>query len=519
MSLASYERLKLDLAALLRSETLASGPRAKLRDELMAKLAQDRFNLVTVGRFSRGKSSLMNALLDTTRLPMGIVPLTSVITIVQYGSVPRATLYYHGTSLFMDVSLDELPRHITERGNPGNRAGIVRAEIELPAQLLRYGFRFVDTPGLGSSIMPNTRTTLEFLGEADALLIVTSFDSPLSVEEANLLHTARQAGVPVFLAVNKADMVDATDRAAVLDHIADQLAEAGMDGVTPFPVSALRALERRESRKADSGEDGIAALRQALVSFLIAGRQQSFLSTTARRVQDLLAGGGDEDGLKRLTALTGQIAALKAEDAHESGLSETLRRSCPICEAVGRAAFDAVTHLQYRLGQEAALRENFANGPRLCPPHARQFGATAGPLSTARGLADAIETIARRLDDTGRDPVQGVCPVCAAIVTTQAQAIADQAAAEPHSAALICLPHLPAVLTALPPDRRVAAHRRITTQFSIVADDMRRFALRREGAGRHTIAAEEARAARDAIDILAGNPDAWPVGRDMTSPE
>lgn len=51
----------------------------------MIRLAQDRFNLVTVGRFSRGKSSLMNALLETNRLPMGVVPITSVITMVQHG--------------------------------------------------------------------------------------------------------------------------------------------------------------------------------------------------------------------------------------------------------------------------------------------------------------------------------------------------------------------------------------------------------------------------------------------------
>jgi len=37
--------------------------------------AEDRFNLVVVGRLSRGKTSLMNAIMGTDRLPTGMVPL------------------------------------------------------------------------------------------------------------------------------------------------------------------------------------------------------------------------------------------------------------------------------------------------------------------------------------------------------------------------------------------------------------------------------------------------------------
>lgn len=83
MALASYEDLKFELAALLRDHAAAPGAPAGVQADLLSRLARDRFNLVTVGRFNRGKSSLMNALLGGSFLPMGIVPLTSVITIVR----------------------------------------------------------------------------------------------------------------------------------------------------------------------------------------------------------------------------------------------------------------------------------------------------------------------------------------------------------------------------------------------------------------------------------------------------
>jgi tRNA U34 5-carboxymethylaminomethyl modifying GTPase MnmE/TrmE len=80
VDLKDYEKLKFELAEQLRSlETLAGTQREALQGEmrtLFARLAEDRFNLVVVGRFNRGKTSLMNALLGSDRLPTGILPLT-----------------------------------------------------------------------------------------------------------------------------------------------------------------------------------------------------------------------------------------------------------------------------------------------------------------------------------------------------------------------------------------------------------------------------------------------------------
>ena len=230
MDLAAYDALKFEIAGVLRglrrhyAHPGAAEPEA-LR-ELFANLAEDRFNLAVVGRFSRGKTSLMNAILGTDLLPVGVLPITSVITMVSYGSEPKAVLHYRGTSLFTDVPIAELAEHITERGNPGNRRGIRAAEVQVPAEFLRRGFTFVDTPGLGSAIRANTRTTEEFLPEADALILVSSHDSPLSEEEAAILTAARAAGRALFVVLNKHDLVDPRARAEAMDHVAAVLREA-----------------------------------------------------------------------------------------------------------------------------------------------------------------------------------------------------------------------------------------------------------------------------------------------------
>jgi type IV secretory pathway ATPase VirB11/archaellum biosynthesis ATPase len=75
MDLRSYEQDKFAIADILRSASLLvpsqNRGREERSEELLARLAEDRFNLVVVGRFSRGKTSLMNAILATDRLPTG----------------------------------------------------------------------------------------------------------------------------------------------------------------------------------------------------------------------------------------------------------------------------------------------------------------------------------------------------------------------------------------------------------------------------------------------------------------
>lgn len=60
MDLLQYEHFKFDLAAVLRAADArlpASSPRHETDvRELFARLAEDRFNLVVVGQFSRARA-------------------------------------------------------------------------------------------------------------------------------------------------------------------------------------------------------------------------------------------------------------------------------------------------------------------------------------------------------------------------------------------------------------------------------------------------------------------------------
>ena len=89
--LRAYTRDKQAVAAVVRRldahfRHAGDEPRAEACRELMVKLAEDRFTLAVLGQFNRGKSSLMNAIMGRQILPTGVLPLTSAITVLRFGS-------------------------------------------------------------------------------------------------------------------------------------------------------------------------------------------------------------------------------------------------------------------------------------------------------------------------------------------------------------------------------------------------------------------------------------------------
>lgn len=246
------------------------------------RLEKNRFNLVVFGEFKRGKSTFVNALLGRDLLPRAVVPLTSIVTLVRYGSVEKAiVLFKDGHCTESPVS--ELPAFITERGNPNNTKGVARVEVLLPDPLLKDGVQLVDTPGVGSVYEHNTDTTTEFLPNADAAIFLVAADPPMSKNEREFLHQIRQYVSKVFFVQNKIDHLspdELTQSLAFNRHVIEE--ELGHDSVTIFPVSARLALDGKSGGDATvTASSRIAVFEQALGDFLMRERGTVALQSAA----------------------------------------------------------------------------------------------------------------------------------------------------------------------------------------------------------------------------------------------
>jgi hypothetical protein len=291
--LRAYVAVKQSIAQLLReirqlAESAAPSVTERVHD-VTVRLAEDRFQLVVVGQFKRGKTSLMNAIIGRALLPTGSIPVTSAVTSLRYGSALRAVIRRAGQGLDQEVPIGALPDFVTERGNPGNKKQVLSADVEVPAAFLRRGLHFVDTPGIGSAREQNTATTLAFLPEADAAIFVTGADAPLSEGELEFLDAVHQHVRKLFFVLNKIDQIGTTDRAEVLAYTSQLLAQRlGVEAIRLFAVSAARALAKDANDPEALAASGLPAFESALATFLNDDRQRTFLVAVLDRTVKLL---------------------------------------------------------------------------------------------------------------------------------------------------------------------------------------------------------------------------------------
>jgi GTP-binding protein EngB required for normal cell division len=321
-ALERHLKTKLELAALIRSimqqfHDAKDDRREGQARKLLSRLAEDQFNLAVVGQFKRGKSSLMNAVIGMDRLPTGVLPLTSVVTTVRYGDHEHALIRTRGATLPHEIPLSRLEEYVTERGNPGNRKQVALADVRLPAEVLRLGFHFIDTPGVGSAIAANTATTHEFLPEADAVIFVTSFESAMNEGELAFLRAVARHVHKILFVVNKRDLVSAEESEAVLASIRETIsAQLGEAEPRVFALSAREGLEAKLTGNRELlSRSGLVEFESFLTRFLTEDKARVALLRCVERMTALLAPERVESRVSTIRAnLSGEAARrMKAE--------------------------------------------------------------------------------------------------------------------------------------------------------------------------------------------------------------
>jgi len=241
MSLKSTEGSRLEAVKRLATEAGA----AHLANEARAlsdRVRDGLFYVACVGQFKRGKSTLLNALVGHTVLPVGIVPVTAVVTVVRYGERLYARVRFAAGG-WQEIGTNELARYVTEDENPENRAGVVAVEVFVPSRLLASGMCLVDTPGIGSVFAGNTEATRSFVPHVDAALVVLGADPPISADELALVKEIAKQCSEVLFVFNKADKLTQRELSDADKFTRRVIKErANIDGLRLFYVSATERL-------------------------------------------------------------------------------------------------------------------------------------------------------------------------------------------------------------------------------------------------------------------------------------
>ncbi len=167
---------------------------------------QNRYlDLAALGQFKVGKSSFLNSLMNQHLLPVGNIPVTSVITRVKYGPDERAVATFLNGSI-KEITLSEIEQYVSESLNPENRKQVLLLDIESPSLVGIKEIRFVDTPGIGSVWRHNTETTTGWFPETGGVLFLISAERPISESELSLLKDVYRYTPQIAIVITKSDL-------------------------------------------------------------------------------------------------------------------------------------------------------------------------------------------------------------------------------------------------------------------------------------------------------------------------
>jgi GTP-binding protein EngB required for normal cell division len=246
-----------------------------------AAIAQNEIRVAVFGRFKAGKSSFLNDFMGREILPVGVVPVTAVVTEIRFGPREYARVHLHDGRT-IETGIGQIGSYISERENPENRKQVEWIAVELPELRRFQGLTFVDTPGLESALPHNTDASMNWLPNAGLALVAVSVDPPLSQRDIDLLRSLYEHTPKVAILLTKADLLNDRELAEVVEFVSAQLARNFSGTPQVFPYSTRPGFER---------------FRQCLEDVLIAGTLKRFAdereSILTRKIDTLLRECGD----------------------------------------------------------------------------------------------------------------------------------------------------------------------------------------------------------------------------------
>jgi len=247
-----------------------------LMSSCRAFAVEETLNVAVFGRFKAGKSSFLNCLIGRDLLPVGVVPVTSVVGEIRYGPQERAEIrFLDGRA--EQVPVDEIGPYIDEARNPENRKRVALVSVELPTLARFRGIRFVDTPGLESVLSHNTDASLEWLPNVGLAIVAVGVDPPLSQRDVELIRQLSRYTPNISLLLTKVDVLKEDERRQVEEFVRAQLKRHWNGSIAVYPYSVKPGYEALRVR-----------FEESLVSLAVERSGEQRRAILARKVETLL---------------------------------------------------------------------------------------------------------------------------------------------------------------------------------------------------------------------------------------
>lgn len=155
--------------------------------------------LPLVGEFSAGKTTLINALLDSERkLETATEPTTATLFEIHFGAdhcyaqIVQENGNTQEVESFSDIKNNEVKDSLV--------VNVFDTSKKISPNII-----LVDTPGLSSPVAQHRQVLVDFLPNADGILLVVDINAQMTRSLTDFISTMQLAKRPVFLVITKCD--------------------------------------------------------------------------------------------------------------------------------------------------------------------------------------------------------------------------------------------------------------------------------------------------------------------------
>ena len=177
---------------------------------------QENANLILplVGEFSSGKTTLINALTDCKKLETATKPTTATIYEVHFGcNTCRADVVDENGNI---RGVEDIASLKNEELTEAQVVTVFDTSKRVPSNTI-----LVDTPGLSSPDPKHKQTLVNFLPQADGIMLVTDINQQITRSLTDFIETMKLSKRPIYLILTKADTKSGSEIEAAKKYISD----------------------------------------------------------------------------------------------------------------------------------------------------------------------------------------------------------------------------------------------------------------------------------------------------------
>lgn len=217
------------------AEFLGDTGNKSLLEKWLYMCKNNNWTLPFIGRFSAGKSTLLNALIGRPILPTARMETTAAITRIKYASEPCAEIIYADQSS-RSIPVEEIVELSHQRLEKEAKE-MKSIEIGYHAEVLRKGLVLMDSPGM-DTIINNHVALAEYIMN-ESIMVVYVMGSAPSEFDLGILKRLQQNGLEVVVVRTHLD--DIKEEESFMTIVAnDETILSTLDSpVKYFPLSSL----------------------------------------------------------------------------------------------------------------------------------------------------------------------------------------------------------------------------------------------------------------------------------------